>query len=323
MTVWDVAVRPPREQFGYWREVICEAFVPLTPAQHHASESFRSRVETRPLAQVVRARIASQPQLTDHGAAEVARTDGAYVFVNLQTAGTCAVEQGGRRSLVRAGQFTVVDTTEPYHFEFDPPVGDGVLPRSARDARRTRLDAVRRQTGGCWDARGAGAVVTAVMSSMWDLDGAAGAAASSGVEDALVAALSAATAERDGPPVDRRAALRAEVLRHVERRLSDRSLGVGSVSRRLGVSPRTLHAAVSAGGETFAALVRRRRLERAATLLADAGSRATITEIAASVGFDGPASFSRAFRREFGRTPSEVRRSGRPDARSGQLTRTE
>ena len=32
MAVWDVAVRPAQEQFGYWREVICEAFVPLAPA---------------------------------------------------------------------------------------------------------------------------------------------------------------------------------------------------------------------------------------------------------------------------------------------------
>jgi AraC-like DNA-binding protein len=160
------------------------------------------------------------------------------------------------------------------------------------------------------------------MSSMWDLDGSARAAVTSDVEHALVAALSAATAERDAVAVDRKAALRAEVQRQVERRLSDPSLDVGSLSRTLGVSPRTLHAAVSAGGETFAAMVRRRRLERAAALLADAGSRATITEIAASVGFDGSSSFSRAFRREFGRAPTDVRRAAR-GARDGQSMRTD
>ena len=36
MAVWDVAVRPPREQFGYWREVICEAFVPLAAVDDEA-----------------------------------------------------------------------------------------------------------------------------------------------------------------------------------------------------------------------------------------------------------------------------------------------
>jgi len=117
-----------------------------------------------------------------------------------------------------------------------------------------------------------------------------------------------------GPEVDT-----ADLL---ERRLSDPSLDVGSLSRALGVSPRTLHAAVSAGGETFAAMVRRRRLERAAALLADAGSPTTITEIAASVGFDGSSSFSRAFRREFGRAPTDVRRAAR-GARDGQSVRTD
>ncbi len=153
------------------------------------------------------------------------------------------------------------------------------------------------------------------MSAMWDLDPAAGPAVLD-VEQALTAAVSAAVAERDDPPGDRYAALRTEVLRRVEQWLPDSTLSVVSVSRALGVSPRTLHAAVSAGGETFAALVRRRRLERAAVVLAGDRRSATITEIAASVGFDGPGSFSRAFRREFGRTPSEVRR-GMP-ARSAQ-----
>jgi AraC family transcriptional regulator, positive regulator of tynA and feaB len=112
--------------------------------------------------------------------------------------------------------------------------------------------------------------------------------------------------------------VRAEVLRRIDTWLSDSTMSVTSASRMLGVSPRTLHAAVSAGGETFAALLRRRRLERAAAVLAGDRGLATITEIAASVGFDGPASFSRAFRREFGRTPSEVRAARRIPARRAQ-----
>lgn len=160
MAVWDVAARPTGEQFGYWREVICEAFVPLTPTRRRDVDGFSSRVETRPLARVMRARIASQPQRTTHRAADVARTDGEYLFVNLQTAGTCAVEQGGRRSLVRAGQFTVVDTASPYDFEFDEPWAM-VSYRVPHALLGGRLETARRVTGGCWDARGAGAVVTA------------------------------------------------------------------------------------------------------------------------------------------------------------------
>lgn len=318
MAVWDVAARPAREQFGYWREVICEAFVPLSPAPVQATDGFHSRVETRPLEQVVRARLASQPQRTSHGAREVVRTDGEYVFVNLQTAGTCAVEQGGRRALVAPGRFTVVDTTEPYHFDFDRSWAM-VSYRIPHAMFGGRMGDVRRLTAGSWGAAGAGGVVGAVMASMWDLHATAG---TPDVEHALVSAVAASGAEQAGVADDHRAALRAAIERHVERRLSDPSLSVGTVSREIGVSPRTLHTVVSAGGETFAAMVRRRRLERAALLLAEPGGRASVTEIAARVGFDGPSSFSRAFRRRFGRSPTEMRHSGPPAARTVQRDRT-
>jgi len=315
MATWDVASRPPQEQFGYWREVICEAFVPLTPSRLGDAESFRSRVETRPLAHLVRARLASQPQRTSHGRPEVARTDGAYLFVNLQLAGNCAVEQGGRRALVRPGQFTVVDTAEPYDFEFTSP-WRMVSYRIPHDLLGGRLDAVRGLTAGAVDARGSGGVVAAMMSSMWDLENNL---AAPEMELALVSAVSAVAGERAGARADRRTALRAEIERRVDADLSDPTLSVASVSRRIGISPRTLHTVVSSGGETFAAMVRRRRLELAAVLLTDAGAGLTITDIAASVGFDGPSSFSRAFRRQFGRSPTAVRRA---NARSAQKVRT-
>lgn len=113
MAVFDVAARPPGEQFGYWHEVICRAFVPLTPTRTQDGPGFAARVETRPLGRVVRARIASQPQRTDHGPREVARTQGADYFVNLQLAGRCRVRQGAADAVVVPGEFTVVDTTEP------------------------------------------------------------------------------------------------------------------------------------------------------------------------------------------------------------------
>jgi AraC-like DNA-binding protein len=78
------------------------------------------------------------------------------------------------------------------------------------------------------------------------------------------------------------------------------------VCRRFAISPRTLHTLFAGSGESFAATVRRLRLERCASLLADPANRATVTAIAAAHGFDDPTSFSRAFRRHFGIAPREV-----------------
>ena len=173
MTVWDVTARPAHEQFGYWREVICEAFVPLAAARGEDVGHFRSRVETRPLRDVVRARLASQPQETSHGAREVARTDDAYLFVNLQTAGRCGVEQAGRHCVVRPGQFTIVDTAEPYWFDLPEPwrIVSYRIPHRLLEGR---LGDVREHVGQSWDARGAGGAVIALMSAFWELDAATG-----------------------------------------------------------------------------------------------------------------------------------------------------
>lgn len=55
---------------------------------------------------------------------------------------------------------------------------------------------------------------------------------------------------------------------------------------------------------------RRRRLEKARTLLADPSL--SVIEVGLSVGFDSPQAFARAFRREVGCTPSAYRRSRLP-----------
>ncbi|MBN9097122.1 MULTISPECIES: helix-turn-helix domain-containing protein [unclassified Pseudonocardia] len=322
MAVWDVAARPEREQFGYWHEVICQAFVPLTPRRAEAGPGFAARVETRPLHDLVRARIDSQPQETAHGPREVARTDGAYFFVNLQLAGRCRARQGRTESVVGPGRFTLVDTTEPYWFDFDEP-WRMVSFRLPRDLLTARLGGGRPPLGETFDATwGAGGVVGSLMSALWTVDLPAGSAAAQELEQAFASAVVAATAGGPAFGEQPRALLRAEILRHVRGRLGDPSLSVSSVCRRFGISPRTLHAAFAGHEHTFAATVRRMRLERCRTVLADPATTRTITDVAASAGFADAASFSRAFRREFGCTPSDVR-GARTAARTAQPSRAE
>ncbi len=301
MPVWDVSRLPERNQFDYWREVICQAFVPLTPGRKEPGAGFASTVETRPLAQINRARIASRAQTTRHGPREVAATDEAFYFVNLQLAGNCRTQVRTTDVVVRPGQFVLVDTTEPYYFDFDDDwrmlsfrVPHHLLPRAPR-------------VGVPVDGNGVGGVVTALMRALWDVDAAAGPAVMRELEQAFAAAVSAATPA--GAPADStpRAVLRAAVLRHVQDHLTDSSLSVTSVCRRFGMSPRTLHNLFAEVDGTFAATVRGLRLDRCARALTDPSTTGTIAEIAAAHGFDDPTTFTRAFRRRFGRRPSDVR----------------
>lgn len=308
MAIWDVAAQPEREQFAYWHEVICQAFVPLTPRSDVATAGFDAKVETRPIRDVMRARLRSQPQRTLHGPREVARTSGAYYFVNLQLAGRCRTRQGRVESIVEPGQFTIVDTTQPYDFAFSEPwqMLSYKIPHVLLDAR---LGGARPRLGERFDAAGVSGVVRSMLTSLWPVDAQADQAAAE-LEMALASAVAATTADRRAARLTR-ADLRAEIMRDVHRRLADPDLSVTSVCHRLGIATRTLHAAFAAAEQPFAATVRTLRLRRCAELLADPDVPGTITDIAASVGFLDPASFSRAFRREFGCAPRDARNAHR------------
>ena len=80
------------------------------------------------------------------------------------------------------------------------------------------------------------------------------------------------------------------------------------IADHFNVSLRQLYRVSAVAGYTPAALVWRRRLERARTLLHERGSRAPITEIALSCGFKDGAHFSRSYRKTFGEAPRAARR---------------
>lgn len=103
------------------------------------------------------------------------------------------------------------------------------------------------------------------------------------------------------------------VARHLDR--TGEVLGVGAAAKAMGLSGRTLQSRLADLGTTFADLVDGVRREKALRLVRSGG--APLTEVAFALGFRSPASFSRAFRRWTGTSPSDARRSVEPPPRSG------
>jgi AraC-like DNA-binding protein len=127
----------------------------------------------------------------------------------------------------------------------------------------------------------------------------------------------------DGPGVvDKagvRAATRAAVLRAIARGSDDPALSAVTVARALGITPRYVHLLLEDTGQSFTHHLLARRLARAAALLRDPWSQhRKIADIAGEVGFTDLSYFSRAFRRHFGATPTDVRA-----AAAGQALRRE
>ena len=113
-----------------------------------------------------------------------------------------------------------------------------------------------------------------------------------------------------------REAMRAEIRRYVRTHLQDPALDPASIARAYSMSVRALHALFEDADASVAGLVRSERLARCLEDLQrpNAGS---VTEIAFRWGFCDAAHFSRVFKREFGATPSEIRRAALIRSRVG------
>lgn len=85
-------------------------------------------------------------------------------------------------------------------------------------------------------------------------------------------------------------------------------VGIESVSRSLGLHPRTLKRRLQAEGQTFRSLVSKVRFDMASERIR--ATQMPITDIAFSLGYSDPSAFTNAFRRWAGRTPSEMRNAG-------------
>jgi AraC-like DNA-binding protein len=113
--------------------------------------------------------------------------------------------------------------------------------------------------------------------------------------------------------------LMERVRRAVGKHLHSHSLGPAKLCREAAVSRSHLYRLLESEGGA-ARYIQRRRLSESFTLLSDAANTLSIAGIAETLCFADASSFSRAFRREFGTSPSDVRASSldglRPTART-------
>ena len=310
MPVWNIAEQPVHDQFDYWHDVICEVFIPMTPKRSIPGVGFAGGVEARAFGDVSRTTVWSQAQQTLHGPREVELSGGEFYFVNLMVAGRCRVQQGDRESVVSPGQLWVVDTTVPYFLDFDSQWRMFTF-RVPHTLLGSRLSHAKQGTAMAIDGgSGVGGLAAAMMRSLWKLEEPDSVHVRAELEQSFAAIVSAALGARD-LGASAHDVLRADVLRFVAANLGDPGLSVVAVCRRFAISPRLLHRLFEGQERTFAQTVRTMRLEQCARLLADPLNRSTITDIALRHGFTDSASFSRAFRRDFGIAPREMREQSR------------
>lgn len=118
---------------------------------------------------------------------------------------------------------------------------------------------------------------------------------------------SAENSERATAPLH--ATLRRQARRLIEAELLDPDLSADTLCARLRISRSTLYALFNEDGGV-ARYIQSRRLAAVHQALADPAERRRIADVADAFGFANEAHFSRAFRRQFGYSASEIRGTG-------------
>ncbi|WP_273457387.1 helix-turn-helix domain-containing protein [Nevskia ramosa] len=313
MRTWTTEDRPPAQQYPYWREVLCEAFTALDPVAESVG-SFESTVAIKDLLDVTVSDVRSRAQTVFRSEREIRRNPSEYFFANMQLEGSCIVKQDGRETLMRPGDFYIVDTTRSYDLVFED--WRILCIRMPRHLLMPRLKAPRAATAVRLHDDGAlGTVAGSFMRSLLHCSEAIPPAAQLSLVDTLAnllsIALGATTETREHGKHAVRETFRDSIAAYVATNIANPELCVNMVASRFQISPRYLHKLFEDQGQSFSQRVQESRLERCTRDLADtAQGQASISEIAYRWGFNDLSNFCRVFQKRYGMSAGDFRRRG-------------
>ena len=295
-------------QFQYFCEAICEAVIRLG-ARRPGRGPYDAEIRTFGLGPLEFAEVCCDPVIIERTRHDIARDEGAYYFFTLQLEGSGRVSQCGREAVLHPGEFTLVDSTEPYSLSFENRVRRLVV--------RVPHDQLNRRTGTGVDLRALaftrGRPGTRLVFNALRCLGEEARMHPTQVDPALGACtldLAVAAMLSRGEPQSNPGRLRllAAARVHAQANLRDPELGPQTAAAAVGISVRYLHQLFQSEGTSFGAWVREERLRRCHVDIADAAhAQRSISDIAFGYGFNDMAHFSRLFARRFGYPPRQLR----------------
>jgi AraC family transcriptional regulator, positive regulator of tynA and feaB len=248
---------------------------------------------------------------------------GDHYFLVLQAAGSALMRQRGSEAYLRPGDCTLIDSRYPSVFEIGPGFRQYSFHLSARSIH-DRLGAASippaRTISG---SSGAGGLLSdTLMSIVKHGETLAGVDVTDMTLQLLCKAVGVVPVTGKAADCERNTLNVQELFDYIDTQMQEPELAPQTIARYFNVSLRQLYRIAAAAGYTPAALIWRRRLERARSMLTETTARPPITEVALSCGFKDGAHFSRSYRRAFGEPPRAARRSREATMERAMLAET-
>ncbi|WP_456619325.1 MULTISPECIES: helix-turn-helix domain-containing protein [unclassified Bradyrhizobium] len=311
--VWDTGGTRPEEQFSYYREAICQAFMNLTPESATTSR-FPAKVETIRLGAGAVNRVVFPEHTVNRSRADIATSSESCFYLNFKLAGRCRMLQGGREVSLSRGQVGIVDSDREVTLLHDRgptlQVASFWVPsRALRDRLPPSFDFRAERVS---DDPHVGHLIVETARSL--NAGALRMAEEDGVRlfdvllDLVALSLSRRSRAQTAEAINFADATVLALRRAIHERLREQGLTVATVAGAVGISERYVHKLFERTGTTFSDYVMQRRLDGAAADLRDpALPGREIGAIAFDWGFSDLSHFTRRFKQRFGCRPRDWR----------------
>lgn len=302
------------ERFAYWCDIVCDVFVQLDTHQL-AHQTFAGRVESGSFEDIQVTELSADPQRVVRSKRQIVKSSEDYFLVSLPTKGKAYIQQDKKETVIQPGDFAIYDSTRPYILQFEEPTEQLVFqfPRSLlldRCKEAERMTAIR--IPGTENPVGymVSTYLKNVVSSYPYLNSLTQVKVANSTLDLLATAIN----EVSGIKVNEVNSLtnihRERTRAFIAAHLSDPDLTPSLIAKSLGISTRYLQKLFESEEQSVGEFIRNQRLEKCRLHIGDPTKmKRTVMDIAFQWGFNDAAHFSRIFKRRFGMSPTEYRKS--------------
>lgn len=297
---------------SWWTDTLSQMYCEMDPQWADDKTQFVANLSARAFGDLFVSTVAADAHSVIRTPAMITDSESDDFFLCAVTRGPGSVHQDGRSVILDRGDFTVIDSGQPYRFDF-PGLFEQVVVRIPRASLLQQVSESAMQhviAKPVSASAGAGIVVSNLIQQIAQMDAALGetdaTALSTSAVDMIVTSLRTAgpgeSATRQAHDDDLRRA-----RQHFVRRMHDETVTMAELAADLGMSVRYLQKIFAIDGATPSEWLLRARLERACLILKS--SDVTVGELSTRVGFKDQSHFSRCFRRQYGVSPGRYRQN--------------